>query len=98
MDSLTSTEGIAALAAGGIALVALILAIVLAFKLRRLRSAQRVVIGGEGRDLVDHAARLERGFLELRDWVEDAAAGIDARMAGAETRLAACVTHRSLIR
>ena len=98
MDSLSSTEGIAALAAGGIALVALRLAIVLAFKLRRLRSNQRAVIGGEGRDLVDHAARLERGFLELRDWVEDAAAGIDARMVGAESRLAACVTHRSLIR
>ncbi len=98
MESLTSTEGIAALAAGGVALVALIVAIVLAVKLRRMRSAQRAVLGGEGRDLVEHAARLERGFIELRDWVEDAAAGIDARMAGAESRIAACVTHRSLIR
>ncbi len=98
MESLTSTEGIAALAAGAIALVALILGIVLAVKLRRLRGAQRTVLGGEGRDLVEHAARIERGFLELRDWVEDAAAGVEGRMAGAEGRLAACVTHRSLIR
>ncbi|HEV2723148.1 MAG TPA: DUF4446 family protein [Thermoleophilaceae bacterium] len=98
MESLTSTEGIAALAAGAIALAALILGIALAVKLRRMRSAQRAVLGGEGRDLVEHAARLERGFIELRDWVEDTAAGIDARMAGAESRIAACITHRSLIR
>lgn len=98
MESLTSTEGIAALAAGGVALIALMLAVVLAVKLRRVRSAQRAVLGGEERDLVEHAARLERGFLELRDWVEDAAAGIDARMTGAESRIASCVTHRSLVR
>jgi hypothetical protein len=98
VESLTSTEGIAALAAGGVALVALILAIVLALKLRRMRSAQRAVLGGEDRDLVEHAERLERGFVELRDWLEDVAAGIDSRMAGAEARMASCVTHRSVVR
>ena len=98
MESLTSTEGIAALTAGAVALIALTLAIVLAVKLRRMRSAQRAVLGSENRDLVQHAARLERGFVELRDWLEDAAAGIDARMVGAEARIASCVTHRSLIR
>jgi len=84
--------------AGAVALIALILAIILAVKLRRMRSAQRAVLGSENRDLVQHAARLERGFVELRDWLEDAAAGIDARMVGAEARIASCVTHRSLIR
>ena len=98
MESLTSTEGIAALTAGAVALIALTLAIILAVKLRRMRSAQRAVLGSENRDLVQHAARLERGFVELRDWLEDAAAGIDARMVGAEARIASCVTHRSLIR
>jgi len=98
VESLTSTEGIAALTAGAVALIALILAIILAVKLRRMRSAQRAVLGSENRDLVQHAARLERGFVELRDWLEDAAAGIDARMVGAEARIASCVTHRSLIR
>ena len=98
MESLTSTEGVAALAAGAVALIALTLAIVLAVKVRRLRSAQRAVLGGESRDLVEHAARLERGFVELRDWLEDVAAGIDARMTGAEERMASCVTHRSLVR
>ncbi len=99
MDALTTTEGIAALAAGGVALVALVLALVLAVKLRRLRSAQRAVLGESGqRDLVEHAARLERGFAELRDWVEEAAAGIEARMVAAEARIDGCVTYRSLVR
>ena len=99
MDALTSTEGIAALAAGGVALVALVLAIVVAAKVRRLRSAQRAVLGeSEQRDLVEHAARLERGFADLRDWVEDAAAGIETRMAAAEARIDGCVAYRSLVR
>jgi hypothetical protein len=99
VDGLSSTEGIVALAAGACALVALALAIALAFRLRRLRTDQRAVLGEAGnRDLVDHAARLERGFVELRDWVEDTAAGIERRMVAAEGRIDGCVAHRSLIR
>ena len=99
MDALTTTEGIAAMAAGAVALVALAMAIVLAVKVRRLRSAQRAVLGDGGqRDLVEHAARLERGFAELRDWVEDAAAGIETRMAAAEARIDGCLAYRSLVR
>ena len=81
MDGLSSTEGLVALAGAGAGLIALVLAIVLAFKLRRLRADQRAVLGTGGeRDLVQHAARMERGFLELRDWVEDTSAGIETRM------------------
>jgi len=99
VDGLSSTEGIVALAAAAVALAAFVLAIVLAFKLHRLRSDQRAVLGGsEQRDLVDHAARLERGFLDLRDWVEDTATGIETRMAAAEQRIDGCVAHRSLVR
>jgi uncharacterized protein DUF4446 len=99
VDSLTSTEGIVALAAAGGALAALILGIVLAIKLRRLRAAQRSVLGeNDQRDLVQHAARIERGFVELRDWVEDTANGIEQRMAAAEGRIDGCVTYRSLVR
>ncbi len=99
MDALTSTEGIVALAAGGLALLALLLGVVLAFELRRLRAAQRAVIGGsEQRDLVAHAARLEQGFGELRDWVEDTSAGIDSRIATAEGRLDGAVAYRSVVR
>ena len=96
---LDSTEGIVALAAAGVAGVALILAIVLAFRVRRLRASQKAVLGEAGQlDLIEHAARLEQGFVDLRDWVEDTAAGIEKRMAAAEARIDGCVTYRSLIR
>lgn len=96
---LSSTEGIVALAGAAVAVVALALATVCAVRLRRLRAAQRAVLGDAGeRDLVAHAARLERGFVELRDWVEDTAAGIERRMGAAESRIDGCVAHRALVR
>ncbi|HEX2070832.1 MAG TPA: DUF4446 family protein [Thermoleophilaceae bacterium] len=99
MDGLSSTEGVVALAGAGVGLIALLLATVLALRLRRLRADQRAVLGAAGaRDLVEHAARLERGFVELRDWVEDTAAGIETRMGAAEARIDGCVTHRALVR
>ena len=99
MDDLSSVQGIVALAAAGVGMVALLLAVVLAFKVRRLRSAQRTVLGPEGRqDLVAHAARLEQGFVQLRDWVEESAASLEARMAAAEARIDGCVAYRALVR
>jgi hypothetical protein len=98
MDELTSTEGIVALAAAGTAVLALILGIVLAVKLRRLRAAQRAVMGEEDRDLVAHAARLESGFVDLRDWVEELGARLDERMTAAEGRIDGCVAYRALVR
>ncbi len=99
MDELTTTQGIVALAAGGVALVALMLAVVLAFKLRRLRRAQRAVLGDAGeRDLVRHAERLETGFVELRDWVEETATGLERRVGAAEGRVDGCIAYRSMVR
>jgi hypothetical protein len=99
VDELTTTQGIVALAAGGIALVALVLAIVLAIRLRRLRSAQRTVLGEHGNtDLVAHATVLQSAFVELRDWVEDTARSLEYRMGVAESRIDGCVTYRSLVR
>src|SRR5829696_898410 len=96
MDELTTTQGIVALAAAGVAVIALLLGIVLATKLRRLRAAQRAVLGdGEQRDLVGHAARLEAGFVDLRDWVEEAAAGLDARRSGV---VISSISHRDQAR
>ena len=59
MNDLTDPAGLVALAAGGRwRSSALVLAIVLAVKLRRLRAAQEVVLGASGRDdLVAHASR-----------------------------------------
>jgi hypothetical protein len=99
VDDLTTTQGIVALAAGALALVALIWAAVLAVKLRRLRAGQRAVLGDDGeRDLVEQATGLERAFVQLRDWVEESSARIDARMVTAEERIEGCVAYMSLIR
>ena len=99
MDELTTTQGIVALAAAGVAVVALILAIVLAFKLRRLRGAQKAVLGTNGqRDLVVHAQQLEKGFTDMRDWVEESIEHFERRMQSTENRLDGCVAYRSLVR
>src|SRR3954467_13231349 len=99
MDELTTTQGIVALAGAGVALVALILAIVLAFKLRRLRSAQKAVLGdGGSRDLAVHAQQLEQGFRDMRDWVEESIEHFERRMQATEGRLDGCVAYRSLVR
>ena len=99
MDELTSTEGIVALSAAGTALVALVLAVVLAVKLRRLRGAQRAVLGESGeRDLVEHAGTLQDAFVELRDWVEETGRRLEERMGAAEERLDGAIAYRSLVR
>ena len=99
MDELTSTTGIAALAAGGTALLALVATLVLALRLRRVRRDQRVVLGDAGeRDLAAHAADLERGFRELHEYVEDVAGKLHGRMQTAEQRLDGAVAYRALVR
>jgi hypothetical protein len=99
VDELGSTEGIVALAAAATAVAALLFAVVLAIKLRRLRADQRAVLGEDGRrDLVSHAAALEQAFVQLRDWVEETATGLEQRMETAERRIDGCVAHTSLIR
>jgi hypothetical protein len=99
MDKLTTTQGIVALGAAGVAAIALVLAVVLAFKLRRLRGAQKAVLGGAGqRDLVEHAQQMEKGFTDLRDWVEESIEHFERRMQATESRLDGCVAYRSLVR
>ena len=99
MNDLTDPAGVAALAAGGLALVTLIFAIVLAVKLRRLRAAQTVVLGPGGReDLVAHASGLQTAFETLHGRVEEVAERLDARMQAAERRLDGAIAHRALVR
>ncbi len=98
MDDLTTTQGIVALAGAGVAAVALLWVIVLAVKLRRVRAAQRTVMGEGQADLVAHAAQIQEAFVQLRDWVEETATRLEERMATAEGRLDGCVSHTSLVR
>ena len=98
MHDLSSTAGVVAVAAGAIAIVALAAAIVLAILLRRLRAAQKVVLGADKQDLIAHAASLQSQFEALSDYVEDAAARLDRRMQTAEDRLDGAVAYRALVR
>jgi hypothetical protein len=99
MHDLSSTTGIVALAAGGVAIVALLLALVLAVKLRKLRRAQRIVLGNSGaQDLAAHASALQRSFADLHAYVEDVAAALNGRMENAERRLDGALAYRSLVR
>jgi hypothetical protein len=99
VNELSSTTGIVALAAGGVALLAMATATVLAIKLRRLRAGQTAVLGTAGEaDLVDHAARLDRQFAELTNYVNDAAERLDARMSEGERRLDGVLAHRAVVR
>ena len=66
--------------------------------MRRLRSAQQVVLG-EGRgDLVAHAAELQAAFGALRDRVEEIAEQLEDRVAAAEQRLDGAIAYRALVR
>jgi hypothetical protein len=98
VHNLTSTAGIVAMAAGAVALLALLLCGILALKLRRLRAAQRTILGDGERDLVEHGASLERQFEALYGYVQDAAERLDRRMDTAERRIDRAMAYRALIR
>jgi hypothetical protein len=99
VNDLTDPAGIAALAAGGVALIALLISLVLAVKLRRVRSAQRAVLGESGQDdLVAHALGLQRAFEALHGRVEEVATSVDERMTTAEQRLDGAIAYRALVR
>jgi len=95
---LSSTVGIVALAAAGVAVLALCLAVVMFLQVRRLRADQRVVLGEQGVDLVGHAAALDASFRALHSYVTDIAERLDARVGIAEARLDGAISHCGLIR
>jgi Protein of unknown function (DUF4446) len=99
VDELSSTTGIVALAAGGLALLALLAVAFLVRALRRVRADQKVILGGSApQDLVAHAAELDRGFGSLNDYVGDITARLDERLSTAETRLDGAVAYHGLVR
>jgi hypothetical protein len=99
VSQFSDAPGIVALAGAAVAALALIIALVLAFRLRRLRNAQRVVLGEHGRqDLVAHASALQHAFTALQARVDGVAERLDARMASAEDRLDGAIAYRALVR
>jgi hypothetical protein len=98
VDDLTTTQGIVALVAAGVALITLILAIVLAFKLRALKRAQSAILGDGARDLVAHSAELDDAFVTLREYVEEALTRAEVRAQDMDQRINESMTHRALVR
>jgi hypothetical protein len=97
--SITDTQGIIAIAAAAVAAIALIGCIVLSVTVRRLRNAQRVVLGEYGqRDLVDHVASLHAAFNALSEHVDVTAMGLDSRMGRAENSLRGAISRSALVR
>jgi hypothetical protein len=98
VDELSTTVGIVALAALGVALVGLLVAMLGWRRLSRVRADQRVVIGDGERDLAAHAADLERQFASLHDYVVDVATRLEGRLDVAEDRLDGVIAHRAILR
>jgi Protein of unknown function (DUF4446) len=97
--TLTNTQGIIAIAAAAVAVVALLLGCALTVTVRRLRRAQRLVLGGdEERDLAAHAAGMQEAFDALREYVEEVARRLEERLSGAESDLRGTIAHRALVR
>jgi uncharacterized protein DUF4446 len=99
VDDLTTASGIVAIVAVGLALAALVSLLLVHRRLREIRRAQTVVLGGaEPRDVVTHGRDLERRLLELGREVEDAVAGLRDRDAELAERLDGAVTHCAVVR
>jgi hypothetical protein len=98
MSNLHSTAGIVAIAAGAVAVIAVGWSVGLTVALKRLRTAQRAVLGDSSRDLVAHAAHLQTSFESLAQYVEDFGVRLDRRLDHAERRLDGAVSHRALVR
>ena len=99
LATLTNTQGIIALAAAVLAVLALAGCITLSVSVRRLRSAQRVLLGEYGeRDLIAHAAGLDEAFRALSEHVDGTAVSLDARMGRAEQSLRGAISRSALVR
>jgi Protein of unknown function (DUF4446) len=97
--SLTDTQGILALGALGVALLALIVCIVLARSVRRLRGAQKLVLGESSKqDVIAHSASLQEAFEALQIYVGDVTSRLDGRLDGVEVALTGAISHHALIR
>ncbi len=83
---------------GAIALGAAVLALVVAgamyLKLRRIRSAQSILLGGSKNDLVDFAVSLQGRIDDLHRAVDEVATGLSR----VDRRVDACVSKTSIVR
>ena len=83
-----------AVGAAAAAVVALILALAFYLKLRRVREAQKVLLGGGRDDLVDFAVSLQGRIDDLHRAVEEVGLGLSR----VDKRIDGCLSHTSIVR
>jgi Protein of unknown function (DUF4446) len=94
VDVSSATAAWIAIGAVGAAAVALGVVLYLWLKLRRVREAQMVLLGGGKSDLVDFAVSLQGRIDDLHRAVDEVAAGL----ARVDRRVDACVSKTSIVR
>src|SRR5919198_613341 len=92
--SLTSAAGWVAIGAAVAGVLALLLAVAFFVQLRRVREAQRVLIGRGKDDLVDFAVSLQARIDDLHRAVDEVAAGLGR----VDRRVDGCVGKTSIVR
>jgi Protein of unknown function (DUF4446) len=93
-SSLTSAAGWVAIGAAAAALVAVLFSITFFVQVRRMREAQKVLIGRGKDDLVEFAVSLQARIDDLHRAVDEVAAGLSR----IDKRVDACLSHTSIVR
>jgi hypothetical protein len=93
MEASTVAIVVAACAAA-VAVAALVVALLLLRRLRHVRAAQQVLLGGEKGDLVDFAVSLQARIDDLHRAVDEVAAGLGR----VDRRVDGCVGKTSIVR
>ena len=90
----TSAAAWIAIGAAALSVVTLALALACFVQLRRVRQAQKVMIGNGTGDLVDFAVSLQARIDDLHRAVDEVAAGLSR----IDKRVDACLSHTSIVR
>jgi uncharacterized protein DUF4446 len=93
-DTLTSAAGWVAIGGAAAAVVALLFAVAFYVQLRRVREAQKILVGRGKEDLVDFAVSLQARIDDLHRAVDEVAAGLSR----IDTRVDGCLSHTSIVR
>jgi hypothetical protein len=93
-SSLTTAVGWVAIGAAVAGFLALLLAIAFFVQIRRVREAQKVLIGRDKDDLVEFAVSLQARIDDLHRAVDEVAAGLSR----IDKRVDGCLSHTSIVR
>ena len=89
------TAGLAvAIAAGALAVLALLAAVAALHGVRRVHGAQQTILGGSSRDMVDFAVSLQGRIDDLHSAVDEVAAGLSR----VDRRVDGSITNTSVVR